>query len=290
MKIFINRKEIDITLEGEKTLGELFDSLTDWIEKQNWVLSEFYRGEEELYLTDKAKWAEEPIPQETELHFTALTIPEYKAKSLEVIKTYCQMVQDALQREDTPLLRELMEEYSYIENSYTVLLEDNQQVIRNRMREVLEANDCLPPKEKRGPENNKALIEAFYGLEDLVQGRIMDILDPVAVGEETTKAIAGLLPNMGKISLMLQTGKDRDAMGIILLFSELFQRFIRVFNNLPPEVQQGKAKDFQKYTEEVSGFLQELTEALEAKDSVLVGDLMEYEILPRVESCPNFFS
>ena len=47
-------------------------------------------------------------------------------------------------------------------------------------------------------------------------------------------------------------------------------------------------KDALHFKEELNKILKELLEAFAAKDSVLIGDLMEYEIAPRLEQLRAF--
>ena len=44
----------------------------------------------------------------------------------------------------------------------------------------------------------------------------------------------------------------------------------------------------QDFYQELNGILTELLEAFDAKDSVLIGDLMEYEVAPRLEQLQTF--
>ena len=45
---------------------------------------------------------------------------------------------------------------------------------------------------------------------------------------------------------------------------------------------------FEKYYNELNGFLKELIDAFQINDSVLIGDLLEYEIAPRLEGLIQF--
>ena len=47
-------------------------------------------------------------------------------------------------------------------------------------------------------------------------------------------------------------------------------------------------KDYNVFYSELNKVLKELLEAFKLKDSVLIGDLMEYEMAPRLEELKNF--
>jgi hypothetical protein len=92
-----------------------------------------------------------------------------------------------------------------------------------------------------------------------------------------------------EISVLLQSGKDREASDIInslatamsdfvhiarmsVLFPELYGQITINGNHLP------------SFFEEFSPILKDFEQAMESKDSVTVGDLSEYEISPRLKN------
>ena len=60
-----------------------------------------------------------------------------------------------------------------------------------------------------------------------------------------------------------------------------------IFTNSHERGQRDNEK-LQAFYQELNGVLSELLEAFAAKDSVLIGDLMEYEIAPRLEQLRTF--
>ena len=81
-------------------------------------------------------------------------------------------------------------------------------------------------------------------------------------------------------------------MDSMVRFSELSQSLVRVVasvftSNSDVKVDVG-GMPLQDFYGELNSILEELLEAFEAKDSVLIGDLMEYEIAPRLEQLRAF--
>ena len=83
-----------------------------------------------------------------------------------------------------------------------------------------------------------------------------------------------------EVPLLLQTGRDREAMAVIVRFSELTQTLVRLLDAAPLLTIDSRRPD--EFFGDLNRILKELIEAFEAKDSVLIGDLMEYEIAPRM--------
>lgn len=288
MKIYINQDEIDFTLEKENALGEVFDSIEKWLSEQNYSITELYLDDNELLLTDRENWEALPVEDKVSFRFIALTLKELKEQNLNTILKYCRMFQLSLKEGNLELMNELLGEYNYIEGSYSILLEDFSNSIKTHMAHLLKENGFIPEAE-RSEENVKIILEAFMMLEAVIQGRLDELTQPQRSGTECYEAIVALMPQMENVSLMLQTGKDKDAMNVIIRFTELFQKLLRVFTYLPAETQKDHHEDLKSYIKDMSGVLKELTEAFSSEDSVLMGDLMEYEILPRMKSFPRYF-
>jgi hypothetical protein len=83
-------------------------------------------------------------------------------------------------------------------------------------------------------------------------------------------------------------------MDTMVRFSELSQSLVRlVASVLPDSADPGKqltvgGMSLQDFYQELNGILDELLEAFDANDSVLIGDLMEYEVAPRLEQLRTF--
>jgi len=288
LKIYINQDEIDYQFEDETTLGDVYNSIEKWVAGQAFSITEIFLDQDELYLTEKENWENKPFAGSKTLHFTALSLSELKAQNLQTILHYCQMFQNALKEGNLSLLNELLKEYSYIEGSFEILLEDFSHSIKDHMAQILSSNGFIPDSEK-SEESVRTVLESFIMLEAVIQGRLDEISDPLKSGKECYNAIISLMPHMEEVSLLLQTGKDREAMDVIIRFSELFQKILRIFTYMPQEAKENHHEDLKNYIKEMSGILKELTEAFASEDSVLMGDLMEYEIMPRMKSFPRFF-
>lgn len=91
------------------------------------------------------------------------------------------------------------------------------------------------------------------------------------------------------IPVWLQTGRDREAMEAISRFTDDFSRLLRL---IPVLVESGtcqsslaiEGKPYGEFFAELNGTLTELAKAFESRDTVLIGDLSEYEVLPRLDS------
>jgi len=96
------------------------------------------------------------------------------------------------------------------------------------------------------------------------------------------------IPELQDVPVLLQTGKDMKVMEIINSCSSDLRNLYQVLpllsiTGIPtcgPDINGVFLTD---YPAELSPILQELMGALEGKDTILVGDLSEYELAPRIE-------
>lgn len=104
------------------------------------------------------------------------------------------------------------------------------------------------------------------------------------LGSEFSLCVGPLL----EIPVQLQTGKEMAVMETINRFSVQLQNLYRLLPLLPiagypegqPLVEDSPLTDVPG---ELSPILEELLSALKNKDTILVGDLSEYELAPRIE-------
>jgi hypothetical protein len=104
---------------------------------------------------------------------------------------------------------------------------------------------------------------------------------------ETADSLEALLPALVDTSVSLQTGKDREALEAIRAFSEYTDTSTRIFSLLRCVSDDGATPAIgtaatTEFFDSLNGVLRDLTGAFENKDSVLLGDIAEYEIVPRL--------
>ena len=119
--------------------------------------------------------------------------------------------------------------------------------------------------------------------------RLAELRSPVAEMRSTAALFEGRSGELAEIPVLLQTGKEDKAMKTVLFFIEIFNKVIRIIPELrrsgvdTASIRVGDLP-MPEFYGAFNGVLRQLTDAFEHKDSVLIGDLAEYEILPRMSS------
>jgi hypothetical protein len=146
--------------------------------------------------------------------------------------------------------------------------------------------------ERAGDEPDKASRIEISAQSDRLASvfgeRLAELRSPVAEMRKAAALFDGRAPELAEIPVHLQTGKEDQAMKTVLFFIEIFNKVIRII----PELRRGgvataaivvDGAPMPEFYGSFNGVLRQLTDAFEHKDAVLIGDLAEYEILPRMK-------
>lgn len=286
MELFINNEKIEYTLESEKNLGDLYVSLMTLIQKEGCFLSEFMVDGEDLY-PDKSGWQDRPLDSAGRVEVISLGSAELRVRHLTTVLDYFNLCLTAMANGDTAAAADLAKEYPWVIRNLPAVLDSvNGELIASRVDELMQGSGLLNGRFPAG-EDKDLLREELERFAGLLNGRIREIEDPRTEGAGTIQAIQFLLPQAEEVSLLLQTGKDREAMNLIIQLVELLQKIMRIFRSL--ERHGVRSETFTAFAPELTGILAELEDAFKNEDSVLIGDLVEYELVPRLKKVPDLF-
>ncbi len=116
--------------------------------------------------------------------------------------------------------------------------------------------------------------------------------DVIKLLQDITSSLEKTIDQLLQIPILLQSSKDNEVSSIVVAFTEQFNlvQKLAYFCGLFPE----KFQDFVIENQNISTFfqdftpiLQEFESSLASHDTVLTGDLAEYEIVPRLQAFVN---
>jgi hypothetical protein len=264
MEISINGKPADIILEKEKNVGEVLSALEQWLAGTGNRLSGLSIDGLETGAAALADSMGRELEDIRNLDIRISSWDELAIEALEALKETCVI---------------------YGDTSFDLRPE-----VRNRWEgsaaatfistEITDLHDLA--RLSFGGEGLSARDLGF-----LVEERLRELEDPAGEITNMEKPVSELIRRMEGLPLDVQTGKDGRAAETIRLFSQMGEKLIRLLqvfkfrgllidsyliDNLP-------AKEF------LNGFsaaLGELCTAYGNQDTVLVGDLIDYELAPRL--------
>lgn len=139
-----------------------------------------------------------------------------------------------------------------------------------------------------GKELRDEIRQQAEGLGLLFKERLVEIERPVDEMRKAAGLYAGQAGELTELPVLLQTGKDERAMKAIVFFIEIFNKVIRLIPELEQRGLDTKGlkigeENLSEFYASFNDILRKLSSAFEDKDSVLIGDLAEYEVAPRME-------
>jgi hypothetical protein len=266
MKITINGAYADIQVENEKTVGEILAALETWLASLGHRPSGLVINGEVINAESVDSCFEREIAGIETLDIRTSSLSQLAAESL-----LC-----------------LMHDIDTWENSGF----DEKKIFAEHWKDSPEANLLA----EQAPDVYDWTVKTFSGegsgsaeLRSLVEERLRELNDPADELGRAKQAVAEVCDRLERLPLDLQTGKDAEAAVTVSFLSGIAEKGFRIFNILRAEgfpVEETTVADrpITAYMGEFGGALGEMLTAYKQHDTVLVGDLAEYEMAPRLRS------
>ena len=292
MDIRINDQNLDFTIEKNETLGDVVKDIEAWLDGSDLVLYSVKHEDQDLLSQPYEQWAKIPHGEVGTLNVMVKHTRELTVLNLRTILEYLAQLKQATAAGKGELLGELFSGFPALVESVRKHFPNPDATLQALFALFLhaDAEEVLGwPKEK---------MQQAVKLIDLVSGnvsfRLQELQDPRAALETLSGDVKICIEEISEISILLQTGKDRQAMDTMVRFSELSQSLVRLVASVLTDSADPEKKltvggmGLQDFYRDLNGILAELLEAFQANDSVLIGDLMEYEVAPRLEQLRTF--
>jgi hypothetical protein len=266
MKIKINGVDADIKPENEKTVGEILSALDAWLTDTGHRLSG-------LNIDGKTVNA-----QEMELFFS---------KDIETVDTIDIRTSSLPQLVAESLIRTMQDIEEFQKTGF-----DEKADFSNKWK--ASPQGCLLAEQY--PELFDWTTKAFSGegcspqvLHALFEERLRELQNPAEEMGRTAQVVDNICARLAEFPLDIQTGKDARAAETVNLFSGIAEKVFRIYHTLKIEgfpIAEITVDNMpiNTYITEFSKALKELLDAYERRDTVLIGDLAEYEMAPRLRS------
>ncbi|MDR3166651.1 MAG: hypothetical protein LBT93_01800 [Treponema sp.] len=263
MNITINGKPADITLEAEKTVGEVLAGLDEWLNGSGHRLSGVTIDGETAGSGSLAEIFSRELDRIGTLDIHTSPLLELMAEALINLRRDIEEYEQAGFGEKKDFHKRWQESPEAL-------------FLSAQIPEIYEWADASFAGEGAGPGE----------LLNLVEERLRELQDPAGELNKAEPLIQAIVRRLEDLPLDIQTGKDGRAMETVRLFSNVAEKIFRLFNLMKAEgygvasvtVENIPVSD---YIDEFGTALKELLAAYETKDAVLVGDLAEYELAPR---------
>jgi hypothetical protein len=264
MRISINGSPADITLETEKTIGDILSGMDKWLEGSGGRLSGL--------LIDGRKIGPAALDEAFGLSLDGIG-------SLDIaVSSWRELAAEALLS-----LEEIC-------GAWGSLPFEGREEVRKRWEDSAAAAFLASeiPDMHGFAERSLAGEGLSPGdLGSLVTERLRELEDPGEEINRTESLVSSVAGRLEDLPLDIQTGKDGRAAETMQLFSRTAEKLFRLLfilktSCLPQETLVIDHRDAKDFMTEFNSALKELSAAYENRDAVLIGDLSEYELAPRL--------
>jgi hypothetical protein len=256
MRITINGEAADIKLEQERTLGDLLSGVELWLEKNGFSLSAVNIDGAMTDSADLTTIASRELSEIGCIDFGASSWSELMDQALDQTSAFLRDFQAM------PFA-----ERDQAAKIWTV----------SAAAGLLKERDRLLYAEVVGHLVGRGLSAAE--LDTHLDERLRELREPAAVLRSMEPDLSAIGGRMEDVPLDFQTGKDGRASETLRLFTYALEKLLRIVPHLAVE-----DDPLLTLLADLSIALKELLAAYEAKDLVLVGDLAEYELAPRLRT------
>ena len=286
MKILINNDIIDFTLDLEKNCLEVVEGLSSWLDGQDYFISELFLDGKEYYINKSEDLKKISVESVKELSIIVLNKNQMILDNLETVSSYFKLYQRALNENNKEVMIDLGDQYNSIKKNLPTLLLMNEYVFDSTLNELMNNSGVLSGSPEIKEEGN--LLKEWHHIQTLISGRVGELTTPEKEGTKTVLTLKKLTPKLEEVSTLFQSGKDKEALDIIIVLSELLSKSLRILSAL---TEKGLSFNLpQGFMDELNGILRELGDAIESGDTILTGDLAEYEIIPKIEILDEIFN
>jgi hypothetical protein len=294
----INDERVSYSLESEKTLGEVVHGIRAWLAAAGFVITGLHADQRDLLGSADESWGQSGVAGVTSLAVTATHTGDMKIAHWRTVERWLAMLEEELMRSPGGSGTAGLDTGRAAGHGAPRSPEPLDELLGGlpQTMEGLAANPFVPP----GSDAGKRFEAIFHGqdastirawtpearteaagltgkLRALVEARIHDATHPRESLSRCAALVRGCMNDLKEVSVLLQTGRDKPAMDIVIRFADTVQSLMDVLPFLPADPPRAKLLS------ELTPVLRELVGAFGSKDSVLIGDLLEYEVAPRME-------
>lgn len=317
MEIYINNEKLEFQLEDEKNLKQVIEAINDWLFQQGKIIDQIVINEK-VYNEEIEQLENTPVEKVEVLRLTVIDIDILVRNSLAEIQSYLSAMLDVIKSKEEFGIEEINKIIDGVKWVVKILGKCNRlyKYSSNFKNKEFNYNTEIEALEKLSDILEKCTRkEQIYKSIEILKNELMislekwityiDKLIDFSVGfkkgiavsrEKVAKQIYNIItkvPDMLKLiqvtTVDLQSGAEKEAMkniqviigtleSIVALLQVVKTTFSLDYNNIYFD-----NKSIEEFNKELKEILNEMVGAMENRDTVLIADLIEYELSPRLE-------
>ncbi|MBN2618156.1 MAG: hypothetical protein JXR64_07560 [Spirochaetales bacterium] len=281
MVVTIDEKIIDVTLEYEKNLKEIIINIDNWLNQGQFIIEKLYVNNQD-YTNKDLDLAIENISR---IDIKTISFTDLNINNLSWTKYFFEKLIIAVKNWDINILSQVESESKFVlEHIPTLLSLDNikpELYYSEKLKDLFNSYSYFNCNEEI--VNKDEIITFLNGIDLLLTERLNEYTNTKEELKTSIEVLYMLKDEIENVSIFLQTGKAKDAGIIMSKFTSSFHKVLRILNfNLKNKDIVGEV-DVLSLLTGIDDILNDLVDGYENKDTVLIGDILEYELTPKIE-------
>ncbi|MDY7027373.1 MAG: hypothetical protein SVR04_03645, partial [Spirochaetota bacterium] len=217
MDIRINDQPIEFTLENEESLGDIISGIKTWLGDSGYRITSIEHDGTVINpdIVQSETWKQKPIAGISSINVTVLSPIEQYGQNLHTMYQYITLLNRALAAHNLALIEQLREELPQIINHIDEYVGGGSSYGK-ALEQLVGASGILEGELK--PQVQK-LQEFCSNLMIILSYRLNELTNPFDELKLTAKALKKVVPKLPEVSILLQTGRDKEAMNSIIEFA-----------------------------------------------------------------------
>lgn len=293
MDIYIMGNKIDYTIENEKTVKDVIESISEIVNGYGHSITEL-RVDGKIFQIDDPMLEKIEISEVNNLEIETASFFEISSSLVYSLIPYLKTFKKHLEENniDFPTFEQAKSWITEVLlTSINILFQsDKKSEILSKRNDIVRYFSKFSYKDLEDKNKRLELISKIDQTLDMIN-EIVKVLDKISeegnIFFDTTidNNISELLRLIDDIPLKLQLGKDKEALEEIYEFSETFIDIVDFLNsaiNIYTSEDIKSKIDFSKF-DTINKVIESIIESISNKDYVLASDIMTYELKPLVE-------
>ena len=282
VQILINDETLDVTMEKERNLGEVYDFLCNWMKEAGMYPLALRLDSQETNLLQGSHWKERLIDDVNCFNLRAGSINQLQQQQMMTIIDYLLLLQQLIARiqRGEQVEKEFANayaEYGHVRSALPQIVRLNEE----NFAEDFKLLDQSVAEMERGGKNPPELLKFNENLEQLrsiLLDRLYETAYPIQAMKNAAAILKDILPTLAEAGIFLQTGNERDAYGLVFKISEMIAKSIRIMEILSIEYPQNPFNELRENIRKLVTIIDEINETMKNKDSVMLADILEYDL------------
>ena len=272
-----------------RNVGDVLSELDEQAEKAGAIITGIRYNGKDLDADSIAGITGDPADGPGCLELSAESATDMKARAID---TLLQLIEAATAANDEETRTAVRNAWASYRSAFDGLYSAEESSFLDAFGVELAANQAkatMLPGREGGADNITGIIETATKLASFFGERLAELRDPAAAMMTASQLFESIRTDLSEVAVRLQTGKEAEGMHTMVMVVELINKIVRILpdfmRNVPGAASLTiEGKNIGDFYDDFNTVFRELAGAFESKDSVLIGDLAEYEILPRLSA------